>query len=283
MPRPPIDIHAKIVGILDHVGAMPGESESPLAHYNLATNGVMSMRRYLKQKTEGTNFYPAVLDRHLFMLNNMVLVNLIQAFERFLKDLAVVCVDELFDKVADDRYDGLELKGGSIAAHFKASTAGRALCEAGTWLDCKSINSRYRVFLKHVDPRKTTEFNVFDTNSSAADSMRIMGLIWQLRNSVVHNVGVLTTSDATKLRLLARKPIGSPMLLMPDENDLLHLKKHLDDQSQDINKRAGVRLAEILTDLHGLDSTLFEPQTQADSATKKFGFPLTVAGKTGNP
>jgi len=42
-------------------------------------------------------------------------------------------------------------------------------------------------------------------------------------------------------------------------------------------------LADILTIILGSDPTLFAPQDEANAISKKFGFPLTVAGAVGLP
>ncbi len=108
-----------------------------------------------------------------------------------------------------------------------------------------------------------------------------MNLIWQLRHTIVHNVGVITRSDAAKLRLLAKKKLSSPRILLPTPNDLRFLRAYLDSQAKEINKRAGERLAVILTVIHASDPTLFAPQEEADAISKKFDFSLTVAGAVG--
>jgi hypothetical protein len=55
----------------------------------------------------------------------------------------------------------------------------------------------------------------------------------------------------------------------------------LDIQAKDINKRAGERLAEVLTVIHASDPTLFIPQDEANAITSKFGLSMTVAGAAG--
>ena len=213
-----------------------------------------------------TGHYPAVRDRHFVTLNNMVLVNLIQSFERFIKDLAAVCVDHLFDRTIDGRFDEPQVRGSSLAAHFAGSSPGKALCESGVWLDCKGINERFKDYLRHPTDAHSV-FHVFAPNS---DTFRIMNLIWQLRHTIVHNVGVITRSDAAKLRLLAKKKLSSPRILLPTSDDLRFLQAYLDSQVKDINKRAGERLAAILTVIHASDPTLFAPAEEADAISKKF-------------
>jgi hypothetical protein len=279
MPRKPVDLPAKIAEILDHVGDMPPEAEAPISHYVLSSIAAVNMRRYMMQKLEETAHYPAVRDKHFVTLNNMVLVNLIQAFERFIKDLAAVCVDHLFDRTIDGRFDEPQVRGSSLAAHFAGSSPGKALCESGTWLDCRGINDRFKDYLRHPTNAQSV-FHVFTPNS---DTFRVMSLIWQLRHTIVHNVGVITRSDAAKLRLLAKKNLLSPRILLPTSDDLRFLQAYLDNQVIDINKRAGERLAVILAVIHASDPTLFAPQEEADAISRKFGFSLTVAGAVGIP
>ena len=113
------------------------EAEAPISHYILSSLAAVNMRRYMMKKLGETAHYTAVRDRHFVTLNNMVLVNLSQAFERFIKDLAAVCVDHLFDRTIDGRFDEPQVRGSSLAAHFAGSSPGKALCESGTWLDYK--------------------------------------------------------------------------------------------------------------------------------------------------
>jgi hypothetical protein len=277
MPRKPVDLPARIAEILDHVGDMPPEAEAPISHYILSSSAAISMRRYMMKKLEETAHYSAVREKHFVALNNMVLVHLIQSFERFIKDLAAVCVDHLFDRTIDGRFDEPQVRGSSLAAHFAGSSPGKALCESGIWLDCKAINERFKDYLRHPTDAQSV-FHVFAPNS---DMFRIMNLIWQLRHTIVHNVGVITRSDAAKLRLLARKKLPSPRILLPTSDDLRFLKAYLDNQVKDINKRAGERLAAILTVLYASDPTLFAPQEEADAISRKFGSSLTVVGAVG--
>jgi hypothetical protein len=277
MPRKPIDLPAKIAEILDHVGEMPPEAESPVSHYILSSTAAVSMRRYLLRKLKATGHHPATRDRHLVTLNNMVLVHLIQSFERFLKDLAAVCVDHLFDRTIDGRLDEPQVRGSSLAAHFAGSSPGKALCESGTWLGCRGINERFKDYLRHPTDAHSV-FHVFAPNS---DTFRVMNLIWQLRHTIVHNVGVITRSDAAKLRLLAKKKLPSPRVLLPTSDDLRFLEAYLDKQVEDINRRAGERLAEVLTVIHASDPSLFVPREEANLISKEFGFSLTVAGAVG--
>ncbi|MGM0485461.1 MAG: hypothetical protein ACQESR_01685 [Planctomycetota bacterium] len=237
----------------------------------------MNMRKYLVRPLEKVAHYPAVRERHLHVLNNMLLVNLVQSMERFFKDIASVCVDHLCDRVVDNRFDELSVKGSFLAAHFEDSSAGTALCESDTWLSCRQINDRFKKFLKHPtgvgDP-----FHIFPPNG---DEFRTMNVVWQLRHSLVHNVGVLTRSDAAKLKVLARRHVDSPRMLMPEISDLRYLRSYLDQRAQAVNQRVADRLGLVLSAIHRQNSMLFAPQEEADNLTSKFGVVVTVAGAAG--
>jgi hypothetical protein len=80
----------------------------------------------------------------------MILVNLVETFERFLKETGAACVNHLARFVLDDRFNALKVQGSALAAHFDTDTLGRALCESATWLDCDEVNDHFRRLL--ADP-----------------------------------------------------------------------------------------------------------------------------------
>jgi hypothetical protein len=216
----------------------------------------------------------------------MVLVNLVETFERFLKELASACVDHLANHVLDDRFNAFKIQGSGLASHFGTATLGKSLCESGVWLDCDEVSERFRKLL--CDPfQPGGSFFLFPKQGQqpAGEIWRfaVLGLVWQLRHTVVHNVGIITQSDAVKLRLWARQPVESPRVLSPTREDIRYLKRFLDETAQSCNTRVGERLAELLTTLHGSDPTLFVPQQKANEVTRTFGSPLTVAGAIGVP
>ena len=74
----------------------------------------------------------------------MALVILVEAFERFLKEVAAECVDCLANFIVDDRFNAFKIQGSGLASHFGSGTLGKSLCESSTWLDCEEINDRFR-------------------------------------------------------------------------------------------------------------------------------------------
>ncbi len=212
MPRPPIDLDRKIRDILTHVVPLPREAEAPLPHYKRSGTDLWNLLLYVERNFDQLQLYQAVLQRHLARLNSMVLVNLIENFERFLKEVAAACVDHLGQFVLDDRFNEFRIQGSALAVHFGTDTLGKSLCESATWLDCGEINDRFRKLL--ADPFLPGTFYLFPKQSQqpAAERWRFetLSIVWQLRHSVVHNVGVITQSDAVKLRLLTKRPVDAP-------------------------------------------------------------------------
>jgi hypothetical protein len=94
-------------------------------------------------------------------------------------------------------------------------------------------------------------------------------------------VGVITQSDAIKLRLLVRATVPSMRVIAPIRDDIRYLKRSLDETAERSNHRIGERLAELLTEIHVKDPTLFDLQETADTVSKTFGFALSVGGVSG--
>lgn len=289
MGRPPIDLAEKITEIVDHVEPMTSESGTPLKHYVRSVNDLWNLRVYTVKKIRDADHYPKVASDHLAALDRMLLVNVIEAFERFLKEVGAVCIDHLAKYVLDGRFDDFSVKGNELAAHFEEDTLGKALCESSTWLNCKTINDRFRHLL--ADPfdsgKGQQQFYVFPGKSQPPEDERfrhdVMSLIWQLRHTIVHNVGVITRSDSVKLRLLARRVVTAPRLLRLTRDDLLYVKRFLDETAEKINERVCDRLAELLTTLHGDDPSLFDPLHEATALAGDFDRSVTVAKVTAGP
>ena len=221
---------------------------------------------------------------YMARLHAMILVNLVETFERYLKEVAAVCVDCLAQYVLDDRFNAFRVQGSALAAHFGTETIGRSLCESAIWLDCEEINDRFRKLL--ADPfHKDGRFLLFPRQGQepAAERWRneTLSIIWQLRHTVVHNVGVITQSDAIKLRLLVRAPVPSMQVLSPTRDDIRFLKRFLDETAEASNHRIGARLAEVLSTILAGNSALFLPQEMADRVARTFGFILNVARVSG--
>lgn len=284
MPRPRTDLARKIKDILGYVRPLPPEAGVPLRHYKRANTDTWATLEYVEKNFGQVSLSQAAATRHLGRLYAMALVNVVQAFERFLKEEAAACVDCLADFILDDRFNVFKVQGSGLAAHFGTATLGKSLCEATTWLDCEEINDRFRKVL--ADPFQAGgSFYLFPRQGQqpAVERWRFdtLTLVWQLRHTVVHNVGVITQSDAVKLRLWAKEAVASPRVLSPTRDDLRYVKRFLDETAERSNRRIGERLAELLTALHHETPILFVPQEMADRITQVFGLTLTVAGATG--
>jgi hypothetical protein len=173
----------------------------------------------------------------------------VEAFEWFLKEMAAECVECVADVVADDRLDVFQIKGGSLAYHFRSGSLGMSLCESSTWLNVQEVNRRFKDLL--ADPFKEGQFWIFPNKSQQPADQRwrteSLRVAFQLRNTAVHNVGVITHSDAIKLRFLSRETVQAPRLLTLTRQDLTYLKRFLDETARECNNRVGERLADLLT------------------------------------
>jgi hypothetical protein len=283
MGRGRTDLGRMVRDAVQHTGPIASEADVPLRHLRRVVLDTWTTLEYLERKipTEGT--YPAVVDRHFTRLHRLMLVQVIEAFERFLKELAAVCVDHLAEFVLDRRFDEFQVRGGVLAAHFHAGTLGRALCESDTWLDCKDVNDRFRKLL--ADPFEAGTCYVFPSGSQqpAAERFRfpVVSTLWQVRHTIVHNVGVITASDAVKFRALTQEAVAAPGILLPTRDDLRHVTRFLNESADSINQRVGERLAELLTTLRTTQGLTFDLRQLADQVSRHFNRPLTVAGATG--
>ena len=285
MPLPRINVDQKIKDILQHVEPLPSEEGCPFKHYQRSADDLWNLRDYMDRKVKDSKHYQRVAKRHMTSLDRMLLVNLIETFERFLKEMAAICVNHLNGCVLDNRFDTFSAKGSVVAAHFGAGTLGEALCESDTWLNCDLINERFRKLLS--DPFVPGTFYVFPNRGQSPSEERsrypIISLIWQLRHTIVHNVGVVTKSDAVKFKLLIRGPVKAQQVLVPTRDDVRYVKQFLDETTGSVNARVGKRLGELLTELCDGDPTLFDAQDKANELSQQFDMRLLVGGSQGAP
>src|SRR4051812_1436799 len=126
MPPHPIDLNQKLRDVLSHVVPLPAEANTPLAHYERSSLDVWNLLLYLERNFGKVDLKPAVLQRYMGRLHGMFLVNLVETFERYLKETAAACVDCLARFVLDDRFNSFRVQGSALAAHFGADTLGRS-------------------------------------------------------------------------------------------------------------------------------------------------------------
>jgi hypothetical protein len=303
MARPKIDLHDKIRELLDHSEEAPEESGAPIRHFERSMNDTLSALRYIDDHMDVESIYAAVYERHLAQMRRMALGNLIQAFERFVKETAIVCVDHVARCVHDNRYEKFEADGNSIAINFQAGSIGKALCEGGTWMNIGSVNERFRKALASTfesvwdgwifAPEKKlkslatgTPPEVVAARAADEEAMRrttTVAILFQIRHIIAHNVGLLVGSDAVKLRVFVKKEVTANRVLSPTNDDLRFSRQFLHVVAKAINELVGKRLAELLTELYEGDPTLFDAKTEADMISNKFSMSLTVHGQIGVP
>jgi len=283
--RPRTDLNQRIKYILTHVETLDGRAKYPLPHYKQSGAETWNNLAYVERSFgQLTTLYKAVLQRHLTRLNAMLLVSIIENFERFLKEIAAACVNHLAHFVLDDRFNEFKIQGSALAVHFGTETLGESLCESSTWLDCGEINDRFRKLLADLfEPGTFYLFPKKGQQQPVEEQWRYetLSIVWQIRHSVVHNVGVITQSDAIKLRLLTKQQIESPRILAPTRDDLKCLKRFLDETAEICNRRVGERLAQLLTSIHTSNPGLFNPQYAPTRISRTFETALAVPGVTG--
>lgn len=285
MPKPAVDLDKYLPRIPTHVQQLPVESAVPQQHYRRSANDAWNLLIYFERNIQQENVYNASFERHFRHLSTMVLLGIVEAFERFLKEIAAECINHVANCVVDDRLDVFSVKGNVVAAHFSAANLGKALCESLAWCDCDETNKRIRRVL--ADPFDSGNFYVFPLATQHPEALRnrydLASLIWQLRHTIVHNMGVITSSDARKFRLLIKRNVESPRLLSPSKGDVWYVKLFLDETVEVINREVGSRLATLLTTLHNADPSLFAPAEKAQALADLFGTTSEVAGQSRQP
>ena len=169
----------------------------------------------------------------------MLIVNFVEAFERFLKEIASVCVNHLAQCVLDDRFDKLgQVKGSFLAAHFDAGSLGKALCESGTWLDCDEVNLGFGVcFLTRLKWTGSKLIVFFQRRGrclmNAQFRYPVMSLLWQIRHTIVHNLGQIKRSPTPlSSGFLHAVKWTHPDFLVPTRDDVRYVKRFLDEPAR---------------------------------------------------
>lgn len=259
------------------------EAGRPIRHFEESANAGSSLLKYLEDHIDPTDVYRAVYDRHFGHLRRMILAEMLESFERFLKELASVCIDDLAPYTTDDRFDEFIPKRTMIAAVVNATSVGKALCESDTWLNNAAINNRFASLLKNLGGGNWEHlFPLANQNPAAErDRAKSLAILWQMRHDLAHNVGVITDSDAIKLRVLVGGPVEANRRLTPTDNDLRYVKRFLSETAIRTNERVGNRLAQLLTEFHVADPTLFDAQIMANRVSQQFAFSVTINGRAG--
>jgi hypothetical protein len=259
-------------------------ADRPIQHFERSANSALLLLKYIDDHIDPDDVYGAVYDRHLGHLRRMILADLTESFERFLKELASVCIDYLAPYTADDRFDDfVPRRGGTVTAFVNATSVGKALCESDTWINNASINARFGSLLKA--PFGAAWESLFpQANQQPAaerDRAATLAILWQVRHNLAHNVGVLTHSDAMKFRLLVGGPVAAERRLSPTADDLKYVKRFLKETADHTNQRVGHRLAELLGQIHAADPALFDAQNKANEVSQRFTVFVTINGHVG--
>jgi hypothetical protein len=283
--RPNIDLHAKVCDLLTHTSPPLPQSASPFPHFEQAANVGHALINYLLAHINTEEVYDAVYQRHCAQLRRLVLADLLESFERFLKELAAVAIDLLAPYVADDRFDEFAPRAESVAAFVNANSIGRAVCESGTWLKSSTINERFRTLLReHFGANWEHLFP--ESNQQPATERRraaTLNILWQVRHNLAHNVGMITDSDAMKFRMLVKRPVASNCRLSPTAEDLRFAKRFLVETAKHTNQRVAARLGELLTAFIQADGGLFDAQEKANEVSRKLAVSVSIHGQAGQP
>lgn len=276
-----------IAAIVQHTTQLPPEATAPISHYLRTASDSWNLLAYIERHLAKNKTYDGPRERHQHRLHRMVLLSLVEAFERFIKETAALCIDHVGPLVLDDRLKDFKLTGDTLAAHFAEKNLGKSLCESDTWLSCKDIDERFRRIL--ADPFSkdlTPKWFLFPTEHQAkGEGWRrdALDVVWQLRHTIVHNAGVITQSDAAKLRLLVRTRVSAPVVLWPERNDVQNVKMLLADTASIVNQRVADRLGILLSRLHKDDPTLFDPSTRAQELAELLRQPVTIGSVAATP
>jgi hypothetical protein len=284
LARPPIDLHRMVREIVQHSVPLPPEADRPIEHFEYSTNSSLRRLAYVERHIDPGTVYPAVYNRHLGHLRRMFLAEVIESFERFLKELASVCIDFLAPYTTDDRFDDfLPRRSGTVAAFVNATSIGRALCESDTWINSATINSRFASLLKEPAGADWEYLFPQSNQNPAAERPRAatLAILWQIRHNLAHNVGAITHSDAMKFRVLTSGDVEAKRHLTPTDNDLRYAKRFLAESATRTNERVGHRLAHLLGLFHAANPTLFDAQARANEVSQRFTFSVTINGHVG--
>lgn len=261
----------------------PEESASPLLHFDRSVKDAEGLLNYFKNSAAGRRVQQPKYERHFARLCSVTIASMVQAFERYLKELAVVCVDHVAPFVLDDRFEVFRANPRSMVANFAEGSVGRAMCESDLWHNTDETTRRFRRIL--ADPHTNGDFQLFQLQPNHTDFTfaRAINTLFQLRHTVAHNVGTVTRSDAAKLTVLTRMKVAGERVLAPEHRHVFYVKSLLFATGTDINERVRDRLCALLTTLHAEDTSRFDPATTANAVASQFNLRALVAGSTGDP
>lgn len=241
----------------DSTRPLDAEADVPFLHFKHGLNTTYDLTRYLaKHARLSGGARPEALEAHLCRLRALVAVGLVEAFERLLKEMLAACIDVLAPLATDDRFGKPTLSPGIMIAHFETGSVGRAVAESQMFSDSRKIREVFGQLLR--DPDKTNAWEVFPVElrdpatPPDLDELKraeLLDVVMQLRHSIVHNLGVLTKSDALKLGLMTKTVLKAPRKFWLEQTDVLSLKLFLYETAKLLNDRISDRLFDLETAL----------------------------------
>ncbi len=261
----------------------------PIEHFRYATAHALRMVDYMIDLGKRAEFYEKGFRRHQKGMSMLAFFQLVAAFERLLKELAALCVDEVAPLCTDDRLNRFSIRGADAAPHVRDQKVGRALCESQLWHDVNEVNLRFKDVLQLVKPNPShktqPEFKLFDENAkgSVRAERKSLLVIFQLRHTIAHNLGTLTRSDGGKLQRLVSRKLDSPKELDIDRLHVYYLQRFLSPLGEEINHLISDRLGLVLTEFHADAPTLIDHQGRATELSKLFRTSFTISGFTAHP
>jgi hypothetical protein len=283
MARTRTDLNRKIEQIVQHTSPLPAEATRPILHFERTITSSIELLKYIDDHMTAAGASGSAFRSSMAHLRRMALVSMIESFERFLKELASVCIDALVRHVGDDRFDEFTARGGQLAFHLAAGSVGKALCESDTWLTNRTINERFKRLMKL--PFGDNWENLFPEENQHPDRerarARTLSILWQIRHTITHNVGVITGSDAAKFRMVLKGTVTPDRALRIMKSDVVSAKIFLFDTSRIVNERVGKRLESLLDTLHRDHPALFDAQDMANRVSHQLGFSITIDGSHG--
>ncbi len=261
-------------------------ADSPIQHFEYDSAHAQQIIAYLISLGKKAPVYRKGFDRHLKAVSSLAFFQIVAAFERFLKDLAAVSVDELAPLCTDDRLSDFKISGEDAAPHFIAKTIGRALCETQMWHSVGDVSVRFRKILggEPLTNPQLLHFHLFhDTAGIFKQEVKTLKVMFQIRHTIAHNLGTLTRSDAGKLQRILGVRIDSPKELDIDSKHVLYLRQFLSPLVKRINQAVADRLGLVLSQFQVASPSLIDHAARSKELAKRFQVPFSISGHTEQP
>ncbi len=262
-----------------------GEAEIPLHHMTYAASHALRMVDYFIGLKNQASVYTKGFERHRKGLASLAFLQIMAAFERFLKEIAAACVDELAGRCTDDRLKVFSVDGSAAFPHFQEQTVGRALCESTLWHGVDEINERFKKLLRlPSDPDNKNRFVLFDCqHNNSRNEVKVIRVAFQMRHTLAHNLGLVTPSDGSKLQRLLGEHRTSPAQLDIDRKHVYYLQRFLVPLCEEINLAVAKRLCLVLTEFHTQAPQLVDPHGDGQRLANLFQTSCTIANSTSTP